>query len=206
MAAFTIGEAISNGWTLTKNHWRAMGTAVLINLVIQIPASVIQEITKDNPSFFSLLVIIGIALVSMVVNYNWIRIAIGLVDGRPYTLKDFFQIQPRLLFQYALASLIFSLAIAFGTLLLIIPGIIAMLAWGQYLYIIPDKQLGAIGALKESARITSGSRWQLFLLGWVYFGMGLATIFTLGLGLIVVLPIITMSGFWVYRQLNPILS
>lgn len=203
MAAFSIGQAITAGWELTKKHWRTFGTITLINIVIQIPSSIVSALNEDSPSIIYSTILLLISLSLMMVNYNWIRIAIGLVDGRSYLFNDFFQINLSQLWRYFLASVLYALICSLGLVLVIIPGIIAMIALGQYIYLIPDKQLGAIAALKESARITSGNRLQLFLLGLAYFAMALATIFTLGLGLIVVLPIITMSGFWVYRQLSP---
>ena len=51
---------------------------------------------------------------------------------------------------------------------LIIPGIVIGLAWSQALYLLFDKKLNPIDALKESNEKTYGHKWTLFFVGLVY--------------------------------------
>jgi len=51
---------------------------------------------------------------------------------------------------------------------LIIPGIVIGLAWSQALYLLFDKQLNPIDALKESNEKTCGHKWTLFFVGLVF--------------------------------------
>lgn len=51
---------------------------------------------------------------------------------------------------------------------LIIPGIVIGLAWSQALYLLFDKQLNPIDALKESNEKTCGHKWTLFFVSLVF--------------------------------------
>ncbi|MFP4520925.1 MAG: hypothetical protein ACLFQK_02145 [Fibrobacterota bacterium] len=50
-----------------------------------------------------------------------------------------------------------------GFLFFIIPGIVIATAWGQSVYLMFDKELGPLEAIKESNRITYGNKWTIFL-------------------------------------------
>ena len=60
------------------------------------------------------------------------------------------------------------MAIWTASVFLIIPGIVISLAWSQALYLLFDKQLNPIDALKESNEKTCGHKWTLFFVGLVF--------------------------------------
>ena len=60
------------------------------------------------------------------------------------------------------------MAIWTASVFLIIPGIVISLAWSQALYLLFDKQLNPIEALKESNEKTCGHKWTLFFVGLVF--------------------------------------
>ena len=60
------------------------------------------------------------------------------------------------------------MAIWTASVFLIIPGIVISLAWSQALYLLFDKQLNPIEALKESNEKTCGHKWTLFFVGHVF--------------------------------------
>ena len=60
------------------------------------------------------------------------------------------------------------MAIWTASIFLIIPGIVISLAWSQALYLLFDKKLNPIDALKESNEKTYGHKWTLFFVGLVY--------------------------------------
>ena len=60
------------------------------------------------------------------------------------------------------------MAIWTASVFLIIPGIVISLAWSQALYLLFDKQLNPIEAMKESNEKTCGHKWTLFFVGLVF--------------------------------------
>jgi len=85
------------------------------------------------------------------------------------------------------------------TLLLIVPGIIAGLAYSQTFFILSeDKSISARDALKKSKALMQGNKKKLFFLGLRFFGWLLLSILTLGIGLLWLMPYvqITMAKFY----------
>jgi len=50
-----------------------------------------------------------------------------------------------------------------ASLLLIIPGMVLRVAWGQSLYLFLDKNIAPLKALRKSNEITYGKKWTIFL-------------------------------------------
>ena len=64
-----------------------------------------------------------------------------------------------------LATLLVSVIILVGSFLLIIPGIIFTCKLTFTPYLIVDRRMGVIEAVKESWRMTNGHAWTVFLIG-----------------------------------------
>ena len=75
-----------------------------------------------------------------------------------------------------------------GFILLIVPGIIFSLMYCMALFAVMDKKLSGMEALSFSSRITKGHKGKLFGAGLLAALLAVATIITLGLGLIIVGP------------------
>lgn len=87
------------------------------------------------------------------------------------------------------AYLLMALFIFPWTLLLIVPGIIAGLAYSQTFYLMAeDTRLGPLAAIRLSKQIMVGRKWKLFCLGWRFFGWMLLCILTCGIGFIWLIP------------------
>lgn len=85
------------------------------------------------------------------------------------------------------------MAIWTSYLFLIIPGIVISLAWSQALYLLFDKQLNPIEALKESNEKTYGHKWTLFFVGLVFgLAFGLVACFILWLFMLINVTFLTV--------------
>jgi uncharacterized membrane protein len=91
--------------------------------------------------------------------------------------------------------------VAFGLVLLIVPGIILAIKYVFYDYLIIDKELGPLEALRESSRITGGVKWQLFIFMLLVFLINFAGILFFGVGLLLTIPATTIATAYVYRRL-----
>ena len=94
------------------------------------------------------------------------------------------------------------LAIAVGFLLLIVPGFIVSMGLAFVAYIVVDRGLGPIEAMKESWRVTKGHKWQLFLLFLALIGINLLGVAALVVGLLVSVPITMLAAAHAYRTLT----
>ena len=106
-------------------------------------------------------------------------------------------------FGVALATFLISfIFIIFWTLLLIIPGIIALLRYSQIWYILSeDENISPMDAIRKSTEMMVGNKWKLFCLYSRFIGWFIICILTLGLGFIVLGPYISVSGAKFYDDL-----
>ena len=101
-----------------------------------------------------------------------------------------------------IASLAMLVLIVLWTLLLIVPGIIAILSYSMTFFIIADNpHIDAFVAIEQSKRMMRGQKWKLFclwcrFLGWIALG-----IITLGIGFAWVGPYLFASYAAFYQDL-----
>ena len=76
-----------------------------------------------------------------------------------------------------------------------------MITYMYTAYIIIDKKVGPLEALRMSAKITQGVKWDI--LGFILIEIALvyASILTLGLGLFIVLPLVVIGHAVLYNFL-----
>ena len=101
------------------------------------------------------------------------------------------------------AYLLMVLFIFLWMLLLIIPGIIAAIAYSQTFYILAeDDTIGSMDALKKSKEMMDGYKWKYFCLGLRFIGWALLCILTLGIGFLWLSPYIQISYAKFYEDIK----
>lgn len=103
---------------------------------------------------------------------------------------------------YVIASLIFSVMLAVGLVLLIIPGLIVAVVFGLYGWALVDKHLDPIESLRESSRLTAGHRGRLFLFLLAAIGLNILGLFALIIGVLVTSAVTLIAAGHIYRQLD----
>lgn len=117
-------------------------------------------------------------------------------------LSQFVEPFPRFL-PALLVYLVSSIFILLWSLLLILPGIVAMLSYSQIYYLMCDHPgLSTLDTLRSSKALMKGHRWQLFRLHFRFLGWYLLVPFTLFIGLLWLIPYIHASMAEFYRELR----
>lgn len=196
----SIGAALRFGWKVaTSNILFFIGVMILSFILTLIPR-MIQVLIGDE-SFLLLFVWLAYIFIDAVVAMGIISVCLKFVDHQQGTFDDYFS--PIHLFtKYLPGSILYGLIAMVGFLLLVIPGIIWLIKFGFFGYLIVDKQLGPIEALKGSSRITKGFKIDIFLLGLVIIGINALGALALGVGLLITLPISGLAFAHVYRSLE----
>ena len=173
---------LSEAWELFKDNAGVVVGATLLlgfvqglfsamNQVLQLIASQVQQLAggEIGPELIILVMVmisLAIGLVSMVVNVflslGYARILLRIVRRERPDFMLLFSGLPYLV-PGLVANLLVGIGAALGCLLLIVPGVILMLGWSFFMFLIVDKGCGPIEALKESWRITDGEKGPLFL-------------------------------------------
>src|SRR3990172_7977843 len=121
---FEVGDAIRFGWETTKANLNLVVILTLVAAVATgIPFAIAEGFGPGGPVLATLFRPIG-AIVSLVVSVGAIRISLRLHDGGSASVRDLFAVDGPLFWRYLWASILYSLIVAVGLVLLIIPGVI----------------------------------------------------------------------------------
>jgi uncharacterized membrane protein len=202
---FTVGSAISFGWeTFKKRPWFFVGASVVIAIAYIVAGAISGGIdallggSAEEPtgvgSVFNY--VLGM-LISMGVTAFYLA-----AHDSPDTVELSALWHPQPFWKFLGTSILVTVVVAVGFVLLIVPGIIAMLFFLFSTFIVIDRGLGPIEAMKESMRITEGYRWPL--LGFIILLalIMMAGAIALGVGLLVAMPIATRAFMHAYRVLS----
>lgn len=196
---FSKGEAVRFGWNMMKsNFWFFVGLLVLI-IVIFIPLALIQGATEETAPFISLIVRILSWMLELLMAIGLIRISLKFCDNEKGTLSDLFSGFPQFL-NYLFGTLLYSLMILGGLILLIVPAVVWGIKFQFYSYCIVEG-LGPVEALRKSAALTKGTKWHLFLFGLLLIGINLLGAACLLVGLLATVPATMLAVAFVYRKL-----
>ncbi|MDP1710613.1 MAG: DUF975 family protein [candidate division WWE3 bacterium] len=201
-----ISESLSFGWQIaTANFWFFIKILLLILLVSfagGTVSAILERTSGDAPlaPLVSAFTEFAYYVVSFWMQLGVMVICLKFLDGQKPTLSNLFPLGRKLGKCFA-ASLLAGLAVFFGLLLFIVPGVILGIMFGFSIYLILDRDRGVFEALSESARITKGARLNLFLFNLVLFGVILLGAIPLGLGLLWAVPTGLVASAYVYRSL-----
>lgn len=92
--------------------------------------------------------------------------------------------------------------VAGGFLLLVVPGVIWGLKYGYAGFLVVDRKLDPIEAIRESGRLTQGEKGQLFKLGLLLFCVNLLGAIALMVGLLVTIPTTVIAAAYALRHLQ----
>lgn len=149
--------------------------------------------------------IIGFSVVQLILQFiqealklGFIKIGLDLYDTKKATYETLFS-GFRVLIKYILASLLYTLMVIGGMILLVIPGIYLALRYWFYSFVLVDKDAGIIDSLKESAVLSEGAKWHL--LGYaitvgILIHLGYLTL----IGIIYIWPALQLANVFVYRK------
>jgi uncharacterized membrane protein len=195
---FDVGRAISYGWTA---YWKNAGPLIVLALVVIVVNFVIgivgQNVSGAAPRL--VLQLIGF-VVGIVLAMGLIRASLSVVEGRTPTVSLLFQTEG--FGAYLVASIIVTIGVVIGLILLIVPGLILAIMWQFFGYVIVENPaMGPTDALRRSADITRGHRWQLFGLGILLIAINLVGLLACGVGLIFTYGITVITLAYTYKTL-----
>jgi uncharacterized membrane protein len=187
-----VGSAYGHGWRQMWKYILELLLIVVLAFLFSIPAaglSVFEEAEGDGAFFVGIFSLAYLILVLWPIEYGVAYAALKAARGERLEVKDIFEV-----FQNygnaILANILTSVIIGFGIILLIIPGIFFACKLVFVPYLIVDKKMEAIAAVKESWRMTDGHALTVFLIG-------LLAIFIVIAGLIVLVVGVIVAAIWI---------
>lgn len=199
---FTVGSAIRLGWETFKTRPCFFAGASAIIVVAHIVVSLVSSVfdvggTVEDPTLFS-----DVADILLGAPIDMGAIAFFLAaHADPKSVQYSALWHPWPYWKYVGAYLLQVIAVLVGLVLLVVPGIIAMVVFMFTSIVVIDQNLGPIEAMKESLRITRGHFWPLMGFGAILILMLIAGILALGVGLLVAVPVASIAYVHAYRVL-----
>lgn len=160
------------------------------------------SLSQFSPVSTGLSILIG-APFTLGVSIFTLSIARGSEDAKMEQIFDGFKSFIKALITY----FVMNLFIILWALLLIIPGIIASLAYSMTFYILADEpDINPIDAIRRSREMMYGYKWKFFCLNLRFLGWAILCLFTMGIGYLWLLPYIYVSFAKFYEEVkaNPI--
>ena len=187
---FSIGDAFREARAILKtNFWLIIGQYLLISLGLGI--------------MFSVLFGRGALVGGIITGYIFAKWSLSYVRKGSFKYEDLFEGVTLTKFVYFICALfLVGISIVGGLLLLVIPGIIFAVRLSFVKYLIVEKDLKPMAALRESKRITKGNRWKLFWLYVVVFLVNLLGFICIIIGLFYTLPLTRLVIASVYKKLS----
>ena len=121
--------------------------------------------------------------------------------GDKLEIKDMFEAFKNY-WNAVLASLLVFVIVVIGLVILIIPGIIFACKLAFTPYLVVDRKMAVIEAVKESWRMTGGHAWKVFLIGLLGIPIGIAGLICLGVGVIISIMWITLALASLYHAVS----
>lgn len=200
MHTFSKKEALLFGWQTAKSNIVFFIVLLIIVGVLSGGSSAVSESFKEDSPAIVFVINFVTTILGIILGMGVIKIALTFVDGGKGRFGDLFS-QYRLFFKYLMGSILYGLIVLAGLILLVIPGIIWGIKFQFYSYLIVDKGMGPIEAIKKSGQMTSGVKLNLFLFSLLLGLVNAAGALLLGIGLLWSIPTSWVATAWVYRKL-----
>lgn len=209
MSTLSVGDCISYGWeTFKKRPWILIGALVLALIISAIPGMFgpQPDIGPDGklipPPMTTMYLVSTLAsvVVSIFVGMGLITFSLRAHDNiETVQLGDLWNPGP--FWRFLVAHILTGIIVALGFVAFIIPGFILLVALLFVPYLVVERGLGPIEAIKESWRITKGHKWTLFLLFLALMGINFLGILALIVGTLVSVPVTMIAVAHAYRKL-----
>jgi uncharacterized membrane protein len=195
---FSKQEAISFGFELAKKNLFFFVVLFIITLLIAAVMGALRLSAVHAP-LVAFAIWLAQIVIDLIIGMGLINIALKFIDKKKPKYKDLFYYKP--IVNYFLTSILEGLIVVGGLFLLIIPGIFFALRLQYANYLIIDKNLGPIEAIKASWKMTKGNVWNLFFLGILLDLINILGLICLIVGLFITVPLSMLATAFVYRKL-----
>lgn len=205
-----ISESISFGWKKATASFlfflQVLGILILVSIVFSMVNAALgkgsENISPMN-GFLILIVSLINAVVQLGIDIGITRIGLTFVDNKTPAVSQLFKPwDSNLILRYLGGAVLYGLIVFGGMLLFVVPGIIWAIKFQYYKYLIVDKGLGPVEALKASSALTQGYKWSLFGYAILMVLVNILGMVALVIGLFWSIPTTMISNAFIFRWLE----
>ena len=197
-----VGSSYGNGWRqLFWKYFLELFLILIISLVISIPTNISSWAGGAAGAVLSVIAVAYGLLIMGPVNYGMNFAYLKAARGDKLEIKDMFAAFQNY-WNAVLAGLLVMIIIVIGLILIIVPGIIFACKLAFTPYLVVDRKMEVIEAVKESWRMTNGHAWKVFLIGLLGIPISIAGAICLGVGIIIAIMWITLAIASLYHAVS----
>ncbi len=198
MRKILIKEIFKKSWATTKSNLLFLGTSTFVYFVLSDLLNI-----DGRHGQGSLFIFIAGVVVSVLFSIGMYRSGLLLQKGDKPDL-NVYKATPQLFLTVLWLTILSASFTLLGFVLLVIPGfiVLARISMASYILFHKHGNIGAFDAIKESWELTRGHTLKILLYFLAVLGLVLLSFLTLGLALVVVTPLIYISGAEIYAILR----
>jgi hypothetical protein len=187
-----ISDTFGHGWETLKKFFPELILLVFIQILFSLPMGLVNAFA-DQESFghilFSIFNVAYGLIIMAPLSYGANLLCLKAVRGEPFKVPEIFDAYRQTL-QIILASILVGAIIGIGIVLLIVPGIIFACKLSMVSYLVMEKKMEAVDAVRTSWQMTSGHTGTIF-------GMSILSFFLILCGLICLIVGVFPAAIWI---------
>ncbi|MFA5128812.1 MAG: glycerophosphoryl diester phosphodiesterase membrane domain-containing protein [Patescibacteria group bacterium] len=158
-----VADLIRESWALYKNNFALFAKIIAWLLIPSVILSLLPYFISNPVVFMATNFLLSLAswMLSVLIMIALILAMDAVLKKEPVNLKNIYNLSYSKTFSGIIISILVSLAVGFGTLLLIIPGIIFSVWFSFSLYILVLENKKGTEALSASRQLVKGKFWPI---------------------------------------------
>jgi uncharacterized membrane protein len=195
---------------ISGNKWNILWPLLIISVISSILNSFfgpsidfaqVEELGEVNMSMGSSIGSLAVSIVMGVISAGYMKYILNFVRTDKFNTEDIINTIKAKWVDLLIAIALYTIIVAVGSMLLVIPGIIASLGLAMAVFLVIDKDVKGQDSLKASWTMMKGHKWEYFVFGLSFIGWILLVPFTLGILLIWLVPYMTVARTIYYDRL-----
>jgi uncharacterized membrane protein len=181
-----VGACYSHGWRQLKAYALEVFLVTIVALIIGLPGYALMDASDEMGHGNDVLGVIGLiylVLLTRPLKYGAFLVFYRAARNRQVVVKEMFEVSQNYL-NVVLANLFVLVIVAVGIVFFIIPGIYLAIRLSFTPFLVADRKMEAVEAVKESWRLTAGHSWTILLIALVAVPISILGLACLGVGLI----------------------
>ncbi|MFA6033067.1 MAG: hypothetical protein WC889_09230 [Myxococcota bacterium] len=196
-----VGYSIRTGWKLVRKNLRVVLSLVVVMAAISAVLNGAQLYFQSrNTTIWAVFYVVAL-LVGPAIGAGGFFQCLLIVRGERGDVAGIFKGFGENYLALLAASLLQMIATVAGVMLCIVPGIFVFLGFSQILFLIMDRRLSGVEALKESWRLMKGHKGEYFVLWIALAGINILGLLCLVVGVFVTISISLMASAAFYQRL-----
>lgn len=199
------GRSYSIGWKVMGVYFVELLVVSIVYAILSGPVSVVQWRVDQFEWFLVPLAFFGIVygiFVAGPIGYgaNWVFLK--AVRGERIEIRDMFTVFQKNYWNVVIANIVVGVIVGLGIVMLIVPGIIFACRLAFVPYLVVDREMDVMDALRVSWDMTRGYGWQIFFIGFLAIFIVIGGLICLFVGVIISIMWISAAFAVMYHSVE----